>query len=64
MSRNDIHSHERLISLNIVLTREPNADGMYTATPHDMAGNRVPGLAYQAKNPHAAVKGAVRGMLR
>lgn len=28
----DIESHERLISLNIVLTRAPNAEGLYTAT--------------------------------
>lgn len=60
----DIHAHERLVALNIVLTREPNAAGMYTATPHDLQGNRVPGLAYQARSPHAAVQGAVRGMLR
>lgn len=64
MARNDIRDHERLVALNIVLTREPNAAGLYTATPHDLAGNRVPGLAYQARNPHAAVQGAVRGMLR
>lgn len=60
----DIHAHERLIALNIVLTREPNAAGLYTATPHDVQGNRVSALAYQAKSAYAAVYGAVRGMLR
>lgn len=61
MKPTDVESHERLITLNIIMS---NKDGMVTATPCSLEGQRLPSLAYQAKSPYAAVQGAVRGMLR
>lgn len=61
MARADIHAHEQLVTLNVVVTRDGRH---YLATPIDLDGSRLHALAYKAVNRYAAVQGAVREMLR